>query len=301
MSDVKTQVSVDRQSPTDRPSMSGTRYINYILPIVFLVLILFIYGPIFVSLIKTLVSDSDSSHGLLVLPISAYLAWRKRSSIADLPRRRSIGALVLVVIGALFLPLSKAASIEGLAYISLVLVLGGAIWHIWGTRTMRVLLFPYLFLAFAIPWPGLLIETITFPMQLISARLATLGVNLFGFQALRDGVQISMGNSHYTVDAPCSGMHSMAALMAMGALLAYIVKGSLFRRVLLFALVPPLAIAGNIVRIVTILLLALHWPVFAEPESTPHKATGMVVYLVALGLLVVLSRVLRLHQVREVL
>ncbi len=242
--------------------------------------------------------DPNSSHGLLIPPIVGFLVWKRRKRLSEIGRNTCRGALLLVLAGAALLPLGIASEVRALPPISLLLVLGGLVWHIWGTAIMRELLFPYVFLFFAVPLPGLLVETFTFHLQLISTKAASLMIGLMGLPVIRDGVEIQIGEYTFAVGAPCSGMRSMVALLALGALCAFVLKGSLVQRGVLFIAVPPLALIGNAFRILLILLIAHYWGQRAA-EGFYHKFSGLVVFVLTFFLLLVSARLLGMKQIRE--
>lgn len=277
-------------------SSAGLR--RFIGPLFLAGLLLLIYSPAVRELFQVLVADPNSSHGLLIPPLVALLVWRKRKWLAEAPISSNRWALLLVFGGAALLPLGKAAEIAGLPALSLLLVIGGIVWHIWGNRVMRILLFPYLFLFFTIPWPGLLVETLTFPMQLISAKAAALVLGLLGVAVGREGIELLLGNYTFAVGVPCSGMRSLAALTALGALCAFLLKGSGYRRGFLFLMVPPVALVGNAARIVVILLIALRWGTEAA-NGFYHQFSGLLLFLITFLLLLGIARLIGLKQVRE--
>jgi exosortase/archaeosortase family protein len=77
-------------------------------------------------------------------------------------------------------------------------------------------------------------------------------------------------------------MRSLIALMALAALMAYLWKGPPFKRLLLFAVGVPLAVAANAVRIACVLLIAANWGAPAA-NGFFHGFSGVVVFLVAVS------------------
>lgn len=288
-------------SPIDEPRAASRldwRMRTYWKPALLVGLLLYLYLPTLIDLGKVLINDPNSSHGLLVPPIVGYLIWRRRARLAEVTKAASPVALLVVLAGAVLLPLGQAAEVSALPPLSLLIVLAGVIWHIWGWGVVRVLLFPALLLLFALPWPGLLVETMTFQLSLFASKAAAATLNLLGIAAVREGVMIHMGGYTFEVAAPCSGIRSMAALMTLGALCAFLLKGSRLRRLILFATVPPLAMLGNAVRIVVILLIARTWGTKAA-EGFYHDFSGIIVFMVTFLLLLAVARLIGLKQIKE--
>jgi exosortase len=249
-------------------------------------------------MIVELWSDPNSSHGLLIPPVVALLIWKRRARLAEIPKAPSKAGLLLAIVGAILLPFAVGSGVRAGPPISLLLVLGGLAWHIWGGGIMREFLFHYLFLFFAVPVPGLLVETLTFHLQLASAKMAALMIGLLGLPVVREGVEIQMQDYTFAVGAPCSGMRSMVALLALGALCAFLLKGGLLKRIALFMTVPPLALIGNAVRILCILLIARRWGEEAA-KGFYHNFSGLIVFLMTFLLLLAMARLLGMKQMRE--
>ena len=76
------------------------------------------------------------------------------------------------------------------------------------------------------------------------------------------------------IENPCSGLRSLLALLATGALFASLQPAGWWRRVLLVLLAVPIAMAGNALRI-TLLVLVAHYVGVkqARGRSTTCRAT----------------------------
>ena len=103
---------------------------------------------------------------------------------------------------------------------------------------------------------------------------------------------VDKGLDEIVVGDVCSGLRSLIALLAFGALFAYVAKLSLWRKLALFAAAVPVAILANMWRIVTLTLLAC----YQGSEATHgwvHDATGYGIFVVAFILFFAFERVLR--------
>ena len=98
------------------------------------------------------------------------------------------------------------------------------------------------------------------------------------------------------VDGPCSGMNTLFALMFVALLFSHHQQPTFLRRALLFALSIPLAIVGNMVRIVVLILgCAAFGQDFAVGNdqtemSGYHLLSGLLVFVVAFDGLQAVSR-----------
>jgi exosortase len=253
------------------------------------------FFPIFQGWIRDWIIDPNYSQGFLIPFISVFLAARAlRGSSVSTGFREGFSAVgaVLVGVGLLGYLLGTAGSEEFTTRSGFVLTWLGAVWWIAGPTLGRLLAVPTLFLFFSIPIPAVLYYNIAVPLQTVAAAAATLALRGAGVPVARDGNTLLLPGMVLEVADACSGIRSLTVLLALGALWAYLDKGSPPRRTILFLSTIPLAVLGNAVRVsLTVLGVYLFGPWFAEGAA--HEATGMIVFLVTLLGLFLLSKVLR--------
>ena len=131
-------------------------------------------------------------------------------------------------------------------------------------------------------------------------------LNTLGFPTVQNGSGIisaeTIGHpagSLFSVDVadPCSGIRSLFALMMVSALYANFTLKSPWKRLALFACSIPIALAGNIFRILllTIGIITLGSPVAIgtlEHPSWFHEGAGFAVFIVALFGMLLLGKLL---------
>jgi exosortase len=128
----------------------------------------------------------------------------------------------------------------------------------WGPAWLRRSFFPYVLLAFCVPI-GPLLQPITFPLQLLVSQAVTFISNtLFGVGIIRNGTELIEpgGQWRYGVAAPCSGIHSLIATSAIALIYALLNFRSWWRIGLMVASALPLAVAGNVLRMMSIVFAA---------------------------------------------
>jgi len=254
-----------------------------------------LYAPAVAEMVRSWATQDTASHGFLIAPIAAYLVWLRRERIAASYRSgATVAGLACAALAALIYVAGGWMKIEFVPPLSLVLMIGAQVLYFGGWGVLREVAFPYAFLFFMVPWPDLLVEFISFPMQLLSAKYATMLTGLAGIPVSRTGVDIHLPHYWFTVAVPCSGMKTLVALMALAALLAYVARGAMWRRAALFALGAPIALAANVGRIVVILFIAT----FAGARAAQgffHGASGVLVFLFALAGLLGIGRMLGLR------
>ncbi|MGC8783095.1 MAG: exosortase/archaeosortase family protein [Armatimonadota bacterium] len=201
-------------------------------------------------------SHSDEfSHGFLVPLVSLFLLWRKREVIRQTPLQVCSWGLPVLAIGLLMQVASEWASVTFLKALAVPVALGGMAWYLVGTRMMRVVLFPYLFLYFAVPWPDFAIELLSVPLQHFSAAASTMLLGLVGVPIERDGVHMWTPRFDVEVAVPCSGIRSMVAILGIAALVGYLTQGKLWAKGVVFLSGIPITMLANILRIAAIVVM----------------------------------------------
>ncbi len=229
----------------------------------------------------------DMSHGWLVVPFALYVLWRERAKIresAGAPSFAGLLACVPCVLLAILGTRGLQVRFEQLGFIGLCVALP---WAFWGGRCARRFVFPAAFLLFTVPLSTYL-DVVTIHLRLLASGVAIFVLHGFGLEAVRQGTAVIAQGAHpFSVDvaAPCSGMRSIFALMALTAGYAWCTQPTWLRRGALFACAVPLAVLGNVTRILTICLVAA-WasPTFAL--GFYHDYSGYIVFLVAIVLMV---------------
>ncbi|MFO8006907.1 MAG: EpsI family protein, partial [Candidatus Brocadiia bacterium] len=225
------------------------------------------------------------SHGWLVLPISAYLLYRRRKRIAACPVRACPWGLAVLVPALLVHVVASAWQVGFLSGFALLGALAGVVLTLLGPQMLRVVAFPLIFLLFMVPVPSVLIEKASFRLKLAAARLAVGFLDVAGLAAVREGSYVRIPTGTVVVDDVCSGLKYLIALTAFGALYAHISPLDRPRKALLFALSIPVAFVANVVRVILMLLVAYRW----GPESVEqwyfHDLFGFALFTTAFLLL----------------
>ena len=229
----------------------------------------------------------DMSFGWLVPVFSLYVLWSDRENL-----RTALGApswcgllaclpcALLAVLGTRGLQMR----FEQLGFIGLCVTIP---WAFCGRAMAKRFLFPALYLAFTIPLATFL-DTVTIHLRLIACSTAIGVLRGFGFEVVQQGTALVAQGAHpFSIDVaqPCSGLRSIFALMALTAAYSWYNQPTWIRRGLLFACSIPLAILGNVTRVISICLVAA-WcdPKFAL--GFYHDYSGYVVFIVAISLMV---------------
>lgn len=184
------------------------------------------------------------AHGLLVLPISAWLAWRKRDLVARLAPAPALVVLPAVGVAGFAWLIGALVSASALTHTALAAILVSSFVAVIGLRLARILAFPLLFLFFGVPVGEFLLPVL---MQ-HTADFTVHALRLTGIPVYRENLFFVVPNGRWSVVEACSGLRYLVASLMVGSLYAYLNYVSLKRRLLfmLVALVVP--IVANWIR-----------------------------------------------------
>jgi exosortase len=247
------------------------------------------------------------SHCALVPFIVAGLIWWKRNELAIIPLRPSTLGLIPIVAGFGFFWISYRLDDIYFAFISIQSLTLGIVIFFFGWTWMRALFFPWLFLIFA--WPLFFLDNaIAFPLRMVMSNLSAAALNGIGLATVQVGTSIQSApdplshlaaGQRFQVDVadPCSGLRSLFALTMVTALYGYFTMKTAWKHLALFLCAVPLAILGNLARILmlTVGILVLGPKVAIGSLESPsfyHMFSGFFVFIIALGGMLVIAAIL---------
>ncbi len=238
------------------------------------------------------------SHGILIPPVSLYLAYqrfRNDKSLVWKPGMGSNNGLVLTAVGLVFYLWCLNNRAYYLAAFATVGMIGGLVWTFGGDNVARRLIFPIAYLALMIPLP--FVDRYTLPLAMFTGVCSGALVRWLGLDVTIVGNAVTLPNADLVIGAQCSGVNSLIALTALMFLAAYLVQGPLWGRLLLVVLAVPLAILGNILRVSSLLFVARMWGAQAGFVFY-HDYSGIGFFVVVLLLMWPITRMLRCNQLR---
>ena len=232
-------------------------------------------------------SDDNYSHGPLVPLVSAALAWRARDRWRATPSASDARGLGLVALACGLQVAGTRAGVLALECYSLLLMLFGLSLTFQGAARTRVLAFPLGYLGFMMIFPPFVVIQVSYALKEITVALATRMAEACGVLLQRSGMTLFLSGGPVRIENPCSGLRSLVALLATGAVFAYLQPGGLARRPVLFFAAVPLAMLGNALRIAAILIVG-HYAGIERATGAFHDQSGYWVYALALaGLLLI--------------
>jgi exosortase len=255
-------------------------------------LVVALYASVLKGLVMQWCGDPDYSHGFLVPIFSAYVLWRERKRWMRSEIKPSNFGL-LVMLGAVGLLLIGSLGAELFtSRFSLLVLLAGMILFLAGWNLFRAVSFPLAFLLLMIPIPVIIYNQITFPLQLIASRLATLWLELVQVPVLREGNILILPNYSLEVVEACSGIRSLLTLITLAVAYGYLIEPRRWVRYVLVLLMVPIAIVCNAIRIMGAGVLTRQFGPSAA-EGFLHEFSGWVIFLAALVLMFLCHWILR--------
>jgi len=227
---------------------------------------------------------SNYSHGPLIPLIAGGLVWLKRHEFARVVWRPALGGYGVVVLAMMLYYLGVKAVQPRMVVASFVLLLYGLTLVTGGRDLFRVLFFPITFLLLMVPL-NFLEDRVGFPLRMLVAQLSTGLLNWLGIETVRIGTAIHSSVFSFDVADPCSGIRSLMALTTVTAAYAYVTQHTLWKRWALFLSAMPLAVLGNLMRVLSIAMVA---QVYGQDVASRayHDYSGYIVFAVALSAMV---------------
>jgi len=282
----------DSGLPQANPPGASSR-LDWLPYIIVAILLVVLYYRVAVKLVYDWYTIPDYSHGFLVPLFAAFLVWDKRKVLKAIPIRQTWSGIVLVVFSIMVLILGVYGVELFTARISFILMITGLIATFFGWAMVRELRFPLLVLVLAIPFPAILFNRITFPLQLLASRIASDILPWLGVPTLHEGNVIELPIMKLEVAEACSGIRSLMSLFTLAVFYGYFLERTTKRRVILALASIPIAVTANVARIVGTGLCVQYW----DPEKALgffHEFSGWVMFVVSLACLFLVHRAMRL-------
>ncbi len=261
-----------------------------------LLLVTWLYASILAHLFLQWVGpsrDPNFEHGIFVPLFALFVLWQDRKRLGAISPAPSWAGLPLIILSLLMLVLGVLGAELFFSRVSLLILLAGLIILFQGWTFFRAVLFPWAFLILMIPIPNLLLQQVTFPLQLLASKLATDLLELVAVPVLRQGNVIYLAAMPLDVAEACSGIRSLLTLVTLAIIYGYLMETRMWVRVVLALLAVPIAVAANGFRIFGTGLLVQYW----DPDKAEgffHTFSGWLIFVVALIMLFAVHRVISL-------
>jgi len=214
-----------------------------------LVCVAWAFLSILAELWATWGSNPQYSHGYLVPLFAAYLLYARRD-LLDLDRvGPSVFGGVLLVLGIALRLYATHYHLTWLDMISIVPILAGAWWLVGGWTVLRWSYPALLFLAFMVPLPYSVANSLSGPLQRLATVSSAFFMQTLGMPALPEGNVILLNDHQIDIIDACNGLRMLVVFFALATALVLVVRRPLLDKVIIVASAVPIALIANIARI----------------------------------------------------
>jgi len=236
-------------------------------------------------MVLTWASSEEYGYGFFIPAVLLFLIWQKRDMLERLKFDGSWAGVALVLFGLGLSFLAELSTLYIVIQYSFLLVLAGLALTFMGWPGFKIIWIPLLLLVFMIPLPTFLYQSLSAETQLICSQIGVAIIRLFGISVFLEGNVIDLGNYKLQVAEACNGLRYLFPLMALGFIAAYLFKGALWKRAVIFLSTIPITILMNGFRIAVIGVLVEHWGI-SMAEGFLHDFEGWGIFMVCTGVLV---------------
>jgi exosortase len=259
--------------------------------LIFGVLIFLCYAPAIQSMVGEWSSNEDMGHGFFVPVIAVYILWQQKDELIATPVKPNWWGLLIVLLGAAQSVVATLGIELFLSRSALIVTLIGAVLLAGGTALLKKTAFPLFLLCFMVPLPALIFNYLTFPLQILASQLAEISLRLIDIPVVRTGNILELPSGPLSVVEACSGIRSLLSLTFLSLVYGYFFEKRSSLRVFLFLATIPIAIVANAGRVTITGVLSQINPELAKGFF--HESTGWVIFMLALGILLLFHRAAR--------
>ena len=246
--------------------------------IIFLVPVVFFNTTL--AMVDVWTTNETFTHGFLIFPISIWLVWKKRNELNSItinPEPRVFALLLPVLILWMVARIVDVQIVQQISLISLIPVL---IWLVLGRAALQTVLFPILFLYFAVPLGQSLIPA----MMEFTANFTVFLVNLVGIPIYQDGLYFTLPTGNWSVVEECSGVRYLIASVALGTIYAYTSYDSLLKRFIFVVFAVSVPVLANGLRAFGIVIIG-HLSGMELATGVDHLVYGWVFFGIVIFLM----------------
>lgn len=235
--------------------------------------LLFWYRDTIGSLVDIWSRSDTFAHGFVIAPISAWLIWRGRDRLRNLPLTPSpVGVLACAFAGFAWL-LGELASVASVSQFALVGMVIAMVWAIMGTALAKALVFPLGFLFFSVPFGEFLFP----PMMDRTTDFLVWALRLSSVPVFVEGRNLVIPSGHWAVVEGCSGVRYLISSVVVGSLYAYMSYRSLRRQLVFVVLSVMVPVLANWLRAYGIVMIG-HFSDNRLAHGVDHLIYGWVFF-----------------------
>lgn len=251
-------------------------------------IVVFVILALFSADVRSMVTiwwtASTFGHCLFVPLLIGWLVQQRVRGLRQLEPCVWLPGLIWLGGGAVFWMMGAAAGVALFRHAALVLMLQGAAVTLLGRSVSRALLFPLFYAFFMVPFG----EEIVPPLQLVTARLAMVMLDMAGVPAHLEGIFITTPTGYFEVAEACSGAKFVIAMAAYGVLVCNVCFRTWTRRALFLGGALGLSVLANGVRAFATILVA-HLTTVDAAVGFDHVVYGWVFFAIVMVMVMAIA------------
>ncbi|MGZ5817731.1 MAG: exosortase A [Burkholderiaceae bacterium] len=196
-------------------------------------------------------SSETFAHGYIIFPISLWLIWKRRQTLALMSPSPFLPGLFFIAIcgfGWLLAELGDVQVVRQYAFVAMIVL---TVITILGVRISRSMAFPLCFLLLAVPFGDVFIE----PLINFTADFTVWALQTTGIPVLRNGSTFEIPTGSWSVVQACSGVRYLISSVTLGCLYAYLTYRSRIRQAMFILLSIIVPIVANGMRAYMIVMI----------------------------------------------
>ena len=212
----------------------------------------------------------DEQNWQFIVPVAfVYMLWDRRDLFSGLKREPNIlwGALLLSLACAA-LVIGQVSSTQTVREVSIVLSIFALVLLLFGSKYLLKLFWPLVYLILMTSLPSDLLETLRYPLKLLSATVAEDMLQLFGYAVFRDGTFLQLPHITLEVADSCSGLNQLISAIALGIPIAFVMLNQWWKRVAIILLSCVFGLIMNWIRV--FLIATWHYSAAKETIHGPY-------------------------------
>ena len=205
------------------------------------------------------VQSTDDNFGMFIPLVVLALLWWKRDELRAAEKKIWWPPLGLFLLGVMLHLVGYTVQQTRLSVVGFFFGLYGIMGLLWGWGMLRATFFPFFLFAFTVPLTGEM-EGLTLPLRHLATKITVLASHVMGIDVVQEGTLMKdrAGHFSYNVEAACSGLRSLTTMLMLGCIFGFTAFRSNWKRALLIFSALPLAVCGNVLRLLGI-VLAANW------------------------------------------
>ncbi|MHC4791866.1 MAG: exosortase, partial [Planctomycetota bacterium] len=262
-----------------------TRFVYWLAGILVLIAFLWCYKAGLADLWNLWHRSDEYSSGLLVPFLAVYILWSRRMTIAQCRIRPAVLGLFAFIAAQLVRVFGLFNMYSSAERLSIVLTIAALVLLLFGWQLLRKVSTVLLFLCLMLPWPNRVQTAVTLPLQRWATSSAVFSLEMVGYEVIREGNVIHIGDVSVAVAEACNGLRMITAFFVISGLVVLLVRRAWWEKLVVLISSLPIALLCNTIRlaITAIFFTILKWEYW---EKLFHDFGGYAMMPLALAAMV---------------